>query len=95
MFLHKKKIDDVVANADIMAIRSDIINIVRETAAQAVACMKKFQRYDYIWLENRDTYLKRFLECNENENADSENESSENNEVFNQLNLRKFRQQVK
>lgn len=55
--------------------------------------MKKFQNYDYIWLEDKNLYLNKMLTEEDPEN-DSEDEPSEELEMLNTINLRKFRMQV-
>lgn len=74
-----------------MTIRSDIINIVRETAVKAYEYMKKFQNYNYIWLEDKNLYLEKILT---KEDPKDDSESSEELEAPNAINLRKFRMQV-
>lgn len=41
-----------------------IVKHVRSASIEALNYMKTFQKYEYIWLEDKQTYLKRFLnEC--------------------------------
>lgn len=62
--------------------------------------MKKFHSYDYIWLEDKNIYLEKFLndELKRRENDDDIDESEKRDvgslDVYRNLNLGKFRKQV-
>lgn len=60
--------------------------------------MKKFHSYDYIWLEDKNIYLEKFLndelKRRENEDDIDERKVEESFDVYHNLNLGKFRKQV-
>lgn len=62
--------------------------------------MKKFHSYDYIWLEDKNIYLEKFLndELKRRENDDDIDEREKrgggSSDVYHNLNLGKFRKQV-
>lgn len=92
--------EDVKKHLEINAIRSDIISNVRSTSLEAQKYMKKFHSYDYIWLEDKNIYLEKFLndELKRRENEDDIDESEKRGggslNVYHNLNLGKFRKQV-
>lgn len=55
---------DLDENRDIQNIRNMILKHVRSASIDALNYMKTFSKYQYIWLEDKCEYLKRFLnEC--------------------------------
>lgn len=55
---------DLDENRDIQNIQNMILKHVRSASVEALNFMKTFAKYEYIWLEDKQSYLKRFLnEC--------------------------------
>lgn len=55
---------DLDESKDIQKMQSIILKHVRSASAEALNFMKTFMTYEYIWLEDKQLYLQRFLnEC--------------------------------
>lgn len=70
-------------------LRMDIIDRTRVIMEECVAYKENFEQYSYLWTENRQEYMKQFLEVKENE--DGEVIESENQPIQ----LEKFESEIR
>lgn len=88
--------DTVMSNEKISAVRNAIVENVREKSTKALNNLKKFQCYEYIWLEDKEKSLEELLENIEIENDDIDQYADEaNDDIGIHKKLQKFRIQVK
>lgn len=61
---HYRLVVDLDESRDIQNMQNMILNHVRSASIEALGYMNTFAKYEYIWLEDKQSYLKRFLnEC--------------------------------
>lgn len=59
-----RSVVDLDESRDIQSMQNMILQHVRSASIQALNYMKMFAKYEHIWLEDKQSYLKRFLnEC--------------------------------
>lgn len=61
VIVHIQKVD-LDESRDIHHMRNMILKHVRSASSEAYSYMKTFSKYEYIWLEDKQIYLQRFLE---------------------------------
>lgn len=69
---------DLDESRDIQHMRSMILKHVQDASSEAINYMKTFSKYEYIWLEDKQFYLQRFLNDCQNKCVE-ENDSSDAN----------------
>lgn len=64
---------DLDESRDIQHMRNMILKHVQSASAEALNYMKTFSMYEYIWLEDKQLYLQRFLnECQQKCSEDND-----------------------
>lgn len=89
--------ETVYQNEEVIALSEAITKQVKLAILDCIGYLEKYKSYDYIWLENKDVYLKQFIHewtnyvPNESEETDLEEQENEHDP---DLKLESFQNQV-